>query len=83
VFCVIVYLPTTGLRSSWHRQRPRITRRGVRTRDRLGRHCRVVGRRLAWRTGYYRLTRRYEPSARLFTAFLTLPPRACFRGLAS
>ena len=60
---------------AWLRARritPRIARRGVETSTRLGRHRWVVERSLAWLTGYRRLTLRYERSAQLFTAFLTL-----------
>ncbi len=60
---------------AWLRRRritPRIARRGVETATRLGRHRWVVERSFAWLTGYRRLTIRYERSARLFTAFLTL-----------
>jgi transposase len=52
--------------------RHRISRRGVETSTRLGRHRWVVERFLAWLTGYRRLTIRYERCARLFTACLTL-----------
>jgi hypothetical protein len=52
-----------GLRLSapvaWLRSRritPRIARRGIGTRTRLGRHRWVVERSLAWLTGYRRLT---------------------------
>jgi len=72
-----------GLRLSalraWLRRRritPRIARRGIETSDRLGRHRWVIERSLAWLTGYRRLTIRYERSARLFTAFLTLAARS-------
>ena len=65
--------------AAWLRRRsipPRIARRGVETSEGLGRHRWVVERSLAWLTGYRRLTLRYERSARLFTAFLTLA-RGC------
>ena len=72
---------------AWLRARritPRIARRGVQTRTRLGRHRWVVERSLAWLTGYRRLTLRYERSARLFTAFLTLAAAlTCYRKLAT
>ena len=71
----------------WLRQRrisPRIARRGVETSERLGRHRWVVERSLAWLTGYRRLTIRYERSARLFTAFLTLAAAlTCYKKLAT
>lgn len=72
---------------AWLRRRriaPRIARRGVETSDRLGRHRWVVERSLAWPTGYRRLTLRYERSARLFTAFLTLAATlTCYKRLAT
>src|ERR687886_2443244 len=71
---------------TWLRARritPRIARRGIETSTRLGRHRWVVERSLAWLTGYRRLTLRYERSARLFTAFLTLAAAlTCYRKLA-
>jgi transposase len=71
----------------WLRRRritPRIARRGVETSTRLGRHRWVVERSLAWLTGYRRLTTRYERSARLFTAFLTLAAAlTCYKRLAT
>ena len=72
---------------SWLRQRritPRIARRGVETATRLGRHRWVVERSFAWLTGYRRLTIRYERSARLFTAFLTLAATlTCYKKLTT
>ena len=72
---------------AWLRRRriaPRIARRGVETSDRLGRHRWVVERSLAWPTGYRRLTLRYERSARLFTAFLTLAATlTCYKKLTT
>ena len=72
---------------SWLRSRritPRIARRGIETSERLGRHRWVVERSLAWLTGYRRLTLRYERSARLFTAFLTLAAAlTCYKKLAT
>jgi transposase len=71
---------------AWLRARritPRIARRGVETSERLGRHRWVVERSLAWLTGYRRLTIRYERSARLFTAFLTLAALTCYKKLAT
>jgi transposase len=69
----------------WLRRRsitPRIARRGVETSDKLGRHRWVVEGSLAWLTGYRRLTLRYERSARLFTAFLTLAAAlTCYKKL--
>ena len=72
---------------SWLRQRritPRIARRGVETATRLGRQRWVIERSFAWLTGYRRLTVRYERSARLFTAFLTLAATlTCYKKLAT
>ena len=51
---------------------------------RLGRHRWVIERSLAWLTGYRRLTIRYERSARLFTAFLTLAAAlTCYKKLTT
>ena len=72
---------------AWLRSRriiPRIARRGVETSQRLGRHRWVIERSLAWLTGYRRLTLRYERSARLFAAFLTLAAAlTCYKKLAT
>jgi hypothetical protein len=57
--------------------------RGGETSEKLGRHRWGIERSLAWLTGYRRLTLRYEPSARLFTAFLTLAAAlTCYKKLA-
>ena len=72
---------------AWLRARritPRIARRGVENSTRLGRHRWVVERSLAWLTGYRRLTLRYERSARLFTAILTLAAAlTCYKKLTT
>ena len=72
---------------TWLRRRgitPRIARRGVESSTRLGRHRWVVERSFAWLTGYRRLTLRYERSARLFTAFLTLAATlTCYKKLTT
>ncbi|GAA2264251.1 hypothetical protein GCM10010149_00160 [Nonomuraea roseoviolacea subsp. roseoviolacea] len=60
---------------AWLRRRgvtPRIARRGIESSERLGRHRRKIDRTIAWIFGYRRLTVRYERSANLFAAFLTL-----------
>lgn len=63
---------------------PRIARRGVETSTRLGRHRRIIERSFAWLTGYRRLTLRYERSARLFCAFLTLAATlTCYKKLTT
>src|SRR3982750_4180186 len=71
---------------TWLRARritPRIARRGIETSERLGRHRWVIERSLAWLTGYRRLTLRYERSAKLFCAFLTLAATlTCYKKLA-
>ena len=72
------------LRAWLHRRQitPRIARRGVETSEKLGRHRWIIERSLAWLTGYRRLTLRYERSARLFTAFLTLAATlTCYKKL--
>jgi IS5 family transposase len=51
---------------------PRIARRGVEPRDRLGRHRYVVERSLAWLTGYRRLQVRYERRADVLLGLLYL-----------
>ena len=72
---------------AWLRHRritPRIARRGIQTSEKLGRHRWVIERSLAWLTGYRRLTLRYERSARLFTAFLTLAATlTCYKKLTT
>lgn len=50
---------------------PRIARRGVESRERLGRHRWVVERTLAWLNRFRRLTVRYERRADLHQAFLS------------
>jgi transposase len=71
----------------WLRSRritPRIARRGIETREKLGRHRWIIERFIAWLTGYRRLTARYERSARLFAAFLTLAATlTCYKKLAT
>lgn len=51
---------------------PRIARKGIESRERLGRHRWVVERTLAWLNRYRRLTVRYERRADIHRAFLTL-----------
>ena len=54
------------------------------TSEKLGRHRWVIERSLAWLTGYRRLTLRYERSAQLFTAFLTLAATlTCYKKLTT
>ncbi len=69
----------------WLRARyitPRIARRGIETSTRLGRHRRIIEQSFTWLTGYHRLTIRYEHSAQLFTAFLTLAATlTCYKKL--
>jgi transposase len=62
----------------------RIARRGVETSERLGRYRWIIERSFAWLTGYRRLALRYERSARLFAAFLTLAATlTCYKKLAT
>jgi transposase len=72
---------------AWLRARritPRIAGRGIESSDKLGRHRWIIERSFAWLTGYRRLTLRYERSARLFAAFLTLAAAlTCYKKLAT
>ncbi|MBF6541266.1 IS5 family transposase [Nocardia farcinica] len=59
----------------WIRQRGiavRIARKGVESRERLGRHRWVVERTISWLTGYRRLAIRYDRKGTHFLGFLTL-----------
>jgi len=68
----------------WRGITPRIARRGIETSEKLGRHRWIIERSFAWLTGYRRLTLRYERSARLFAAFLTLAAAlTCYKKLAT
>jgi IS5 family transposase len=51
---------------------PRIARRGVEPRDKLGRHRYVVERSLAWLVGCRRLQVRYERRADVLVGFVHL-----------
>lgn len=51
---------------------PRIARRGIESRTRLGRHRWVVERSCAWLNRFRRLAVRYERRADIHLAFLTL-----------
>lgn len=51
---------------------PRIARRGIESRDRLGRHRWVVERTLAWLNRFRRLKVRYERRDDIHQAFLTI-----------
>nr|WP_274521326.1 IS5 family transposase [Rhodococcus pyridinivorans] len=70
----------------WLRTRgivPRIARRGVDSSERLGRDRWKIERTLAWRTGYHRLTIRYERHGEHFAGFLQLAAvLTCFKKLA-
>nr|WP_246127578.1 IS5 family transposase [Amycolatopsis rhizosphaerae] len=72
---------------AWLRRRgvtPRIARRGIESSERLGRHRWKIERTIAWIFGYRRLTVRYERSANLFAAFLTLAATlTCWKKLAT
>ncbi len=50
----------------------RIARRGIESRDRLGRHRWVVERTFAWLARFRRLTIRYERRIDIHLGFLTL-----------
>lgn len=50
----------------------RTARKGIEPKERLGRHCWVVERTLAWLNRYRRLTIRYERDEQIRQAFLTL-----------
>ncbi len=69
----------------WLRSRaitPRIARKGIDSRDSLGRYRWVIERSLAWLSGYRRLTLRYERHGHLFAAFLTLAATlTCYKKL--
>lgn len=70
----------------WLRERnitPRIARRGIESSDKLGKHRWVIERSIAWLFGRRRLTIRYERSAKLFCAFVTLAAAlTCYNHLA-
>jgi IS5 family transposase len=51
---------------------PRIARKGIESRERLGRHRWVVERTLSWLNRFRRLTVRYERRADIHQAFLSL-----------
>lgn len=51
---------------------PRIARRGIESRERLGRHRWVVERTLSWLNRFRRLKVRYERRADIHQAFLSL-----------
>ena len=76
---------STELRQ-WLRDRrvtPRIARRGIESSTKLGRHRWVIERSIAWLLGQRRLATRYDRSARLFCAFLTLAAAlTCYNHLA-
>ena len=71
---------------AWLRERaivPRIARKGIESKERLGRYRWVIERTMAWFTGYRRLTIRYERKASHFVAFLTLGAAiTCYKKLA-
>lgn len=72
-------------RRRWLRVRgiqPRLARKGIEPKERLGRHRWVIERSMAWLTGYRRLTLRYERRADTFKAFLALAAAlVCFKRL--
>jgi len=61
----------------------RISRKGVESSQRLGRHRWTVERAMAWLAGCRRLHRRYERKADHFLAFTSIAcTLICYRGLA-
>lgn len=64
--------PTHGACSASSASDPRIARRGIESPNLLGRHRWVIERTFTWFTGYHRLTIRFERSASLYCAFVTL-----------
>jgi transposase len=61
---------------------PRIARRGIESRERLGRHRWVVERTLSWLNRFRRLKVRYERRADIHHAFLSLGcALVCWRAL--
>lgn len=62
--------------------RPRLARKDIESKQRLGRHRWVIERSMASFTGYRRLTLRYERRADTFKAFLALAAAlVCFKRL--
>ena len=60
----------------------RIARKGIESKDRLGRHRWVVERTMAWLARYRRLTIRYERLVAVHRGFLHLAcARICFNYL--
>ena len=72
-------------RRRWLRDReirPRLARKDIESKERLGRHRWVIERSMAWFTGYRRPTLRYQRRADTFTAFLALAAAlVCFKRL--
>ncbi|MFE7313426.1 transposase [Streptomyces sp. NPDC057555] len=70
---------------TWLRGRgliPRITRPGIESSERLGRHRWKIERSIAWLFGYRRLTIRYERTGSHFLAFLGLAATlTCYKKL--
>ena len=61
---------------------PRIARRGVESRDRLGAHQWTIERTISWLGHYRPLNRRYEHTPRAFTAFTAIAcTLICYRRL--
>ncbi|WP_263579527.1 IS5 family transposase [Streptomyces sp. PSKA30] len=55
----------------------RIARKGIESSERLGRRRRVIERTMSWRSGYRRLSPRYERNPRNYLAFLGLAAALC------
>ncbi|GAA0968564.1 hypothetical protein GCM10009550_74120 [Actinocorallia libanotica] len=70
----------------WLRQRgiaSRIARKGIESKERLGRHRWKIERTISWLLNYRRLAVRYERHGDLFTAFLTLAAALiCYKKLS-
>ena len=61
----------------------RISRPGIESSERLGRHRRKIERTISWLSGYRRLTFRYERKGNHFLAFLGLAATlTCYKKLA-
>ncbi|MEV7018888.1 IS5 family transposase [Streptomyces sp. NPDC093991] len=73
-------------RLKWLRERgivPRISRPGIESSERLGRHRWKIERSISWLFGYRRLTVRYERKGSHFLAFLGLAAAlTCYKKLA-
>jgi transposase len=63
--------------------RVRIARKGIESRQKLGKHRWVIERSIAWLFGYHRLSIRYDRKATHYLGFLTLAATlTCYKKLA-